>query len=113
MFPLRWLTLLLLVVPTLLAAPGYQVEVKFEQKRFDVKRAASQSTEISEESWGYVVTVSNYSFKEIPNLRVDYVVFSKHQRFGSAVAEPKADFEESAPEGRLVLQQRREGQGEG
>ncbi len=91
MFPLRWLTLLLLVVPTLLAAPGYQVEVKFEQKRFDVKRAASQSTEISEESWGYVVTVSNHSFKEIPDLRVDYVVFSKHQRFGSAVAEPKAE----------------------
>ncbi len=86
--PLTSLAVLLLA-PTLVAVPSYQVEVKFEQKRLDVKRTASSSTEISEENWGYVVTIGNHSFKEIPDLRVEYVLFSKHQRFGSAVDEPK------------------------
>ena len=60
-------------------------------KRFEVKRSASESTESAEENWGYLVTITNHSFKEIPDLRVDYIVFSKHERFGSKSGEPKPE----------------------
>ncbi len=90
LFPLTRLSLFLFAASVLTAASDYHVEVKCEQKRFDVKRSASQSTESAEESWGYVVTITNHSFKDIPDLRVEYVVFSQHQRFGST-AEPKPE----------------------
>ncbi len=84
-FPLSGLTLFLLlfILPARAAAPTYQVEVKCELKRFEVKRSVSKNTETAEENWVYLVTITNHSFKEIPDLRVDYVVFSKHEKFGS------------------------------
>jgi hypothetical protein len=92
-FPLAGLISLLLifVLPARAAALTYQVEVKCELKRFEVKRSASESTESAEENWGYLVTIANHSFKEIPDLRVDYIVFSKHERFGSKSGEPKPE----------------------
>ena len=89
--PLTRFAVFLFAASALSAAPDYHVDVKCEQKRFDVKRSASQSTESAEESWGYVVTIANHSFKDIPDLRVEYVVFSKHQRFGSKSDEPKPE----------------------
>ena len=59
------------------------MEVKCELKRLDVKRTASQSTEIAEEKWAYTVEITNHSFKDIPDLRADYLIFSKHEKFGS------------------------------
>lgn len=84
-FPLAGLTLLLLlfILPARAAAPSYQVEVKCELKRLEVKRSVSKTTESADENWGYLVTITNHSFKEIPDLRADYVLFSKHERFGS------------------------------
>ena len=91
LFPLTGISLLLFAATALPAASTYQVEVKCEPKRFDVKRDVSQSTEIAEESWGYQVTIASHSFQEIPDLRVEYRIFSKHQRFGSKSAEPKPE----------------------
>ena len=91
LFPLRSLGLLLIVATALGASPTYEVEVKCEPKRFDVKRRGSKTTESAEESWGYLVTVTNHSFKEIPNLRVEYVVFYEHQQFGSKSDKPKPE----------------------
>lgn len=83
LFPLTSAGLLLLARPIITAAPTFQVEVKCEPKRAEVKRSASTSTEEAAENWVYLVTITSHSFKEIPGLRVDYVVFSKHERFGS------------------------------
>lgn len=84
-FPFSAVSLVLLFLPALSAAPTFQVEVKCEPKRAEVKRSASSSTEEAEESWLYFVTITNHSFKEIPDLRVEYIVFSKHEKFGSKV----------------------------
>lgn len=81
--PLTALTLLLFLPTAWPAAPSYHVEIKCELKRLDVKRNASESTEKTEESWAYRVTISNHSFKAIPDLRVEYLVFTSRQRFGS------------------------------
>lgn len=75
--------MLLLAPAAQTLGPAYHVEVKCNQKRFDVKRSGDESTESAEESWGYAVTIRNTSFKDIPDLQVDYVVFSKHEKFGS------------------------------
>ncbi len=83
LFPLTSVGLLLIALATLSAAPTFQVEVKCEPKRAEVKRSASRSTEEVVENWDYLVTITSHSFKEIPDLRVDYIVFSKHERFGS------------------------------
>jgi hypothetical protein len=83
LFPLTSVGLLLFALSTLSAAPTFEVEVKCEPRRAEVKRTVSTSTEEAAESWDYFVTITSHSFKEIPNLRVDYVVFSKHERFGS------------------------------
>lgn len=83
LFSLTGVVLLLFALPALPAAPTFQVEVKCEPKRAEVKRSASQSTEEAVENWVYLVTITSHSFKEIPELRVDYVVFSRHERFGS------------------------------
>ena len=84
------LILLSLALPARTASSNYRVEIKTELKRLDVKRNTSESTETAEEQWGYVVTVTNHSFKDIPDLGVDYIVFSKHERFGSKI-EPKPE----------------------
>jgi hypothetical protein len=84
-FLLASLGLLLFALPAIAAAPTFQVEVKCEPKRAEVKRSASDSTEEAAENWDYLVTITSHSFKEIPDLRVDYVVFSKHERFGSKI----------------------------
>ncbi len=88
-FSLSDLLLFSLALSARTAMPTYRVEVKTELKRLEVKRSASQSTETAEEEWGYVVTITNHSFKEIPDLRVEYVEFSKHERFGSKSGEAK------------------------
>ncbi|HEY3663152.1 MAG TPA: hypothetical protein VGL24_08375 [Chthoniobacterales bacterium] len=90
LFPLSVVSILLFALPKVSAGPTFQVEVKFEPKRADVKRSASSSTEEAEESWVYQVTITNHSFKDIPDLRVDYIVLSKHERFGSKI-EPKLE----------------------
>lgn len=77
------LILLALALPARTAGSSYHVEIKTELKRLDVKRSTSESTETAEEQWGYVVTITNHSFKDIPDLRVEYLEFSKHERFGS------------------------------
>ena len=77
------LILLSLALPARTATSSYRVEIRTELKRLDVKRSTSESTETAEEQWGYVVTVTNHSFKDIPDLRVDYVEFSRHEHFGS------------------------------
>ena len=88
-FVISALAVLLLAPAAQTLTPSYHVEVKCEQKRFDVKRTGSESTETAEEKWGYAVTIANRSFKDIPDLQVDYLVFSKHEKFGSKSAEPK------------------------
>lgn len=81
---------ILLIAPSAQTlTPNYRVEVKSEQKRFDVKRSGSESTEVAEEKWGYAITITNTSFKDIPELQVDYLVFSKHEKFGSKSGETR------------------------
>ncbi len=83
LFPLSIVGLLLLATPGFSAAPAFQVEVKCEPKRADVKRSASTSTEEAAESWVYLVTVTSHTFQDIPDVRVEYIVFATHERFGS------------------------------
>ena len=77
------LSLVLLATSAQSLNSPYHVDVKCELKRLDVKRSASQSTETAEEKWAYTVEITNHSFKEIPDLRADYIIFSKHEKFGS------------------------------
>jgi hypothetical protein len=91
------LTLPLTTLAVLLAAisaqpqTSYHVEIKCEQKRFDVKRSGSESTEVAEEKWGYSVTIANHSFKEVPDLQLEYLVFAKHEKFGSKSGETRPE----------------------
>ncbi|CAN5530594.1 hypothetical protein BH20VER3_BH20VER3_02810 [soil metagenome] len=89
LFPLSSVTLLLFALPALAAPPVFHVEIKCEPKRAEVKRNYSQSTEEAEENWVYRVTILSHTFREIPDLKVDYVAFSSHERSGSKAA-PKA-----------------------
>jgi hypothetical protein len=90
-FPLFVSLALLLAAGTARTAlPNDAVEVKSELKRVDVKRNASLSTESSEEAWTYAITVTNHSFHPIPDLRVDYVEFSRHEVFGSKARDVKS-----------------------
>ena len=89
-FPHLALLLFILALPSQAAASACQVEVKCEQKRFEVKRSTSDSTETAEEHWGYLVTITNHSFKEMPDLRVEYIVFARHEKSGST-SEVKSD----------------------
>lgn len=82
LFPISVVGLLLLASPGFSAAPP-QVEVKCEPKRTEVKRNASTSTEETAESWIYLITVTSHAFQEIPDVRVEYIVFTAHERFGS------------------------------
>lgn len=70
---------------------NYQVDVKCEQKRFEVKRTGSESTEAAEEKWGYAITVTNHSFKDIPDLQVEYLMFSRQESFGSKAGAAKPE----------------------
>lgn len=92
LFPLSVVTLLLLpfLLPDLSAASTFQVEVKCEPKRAEVSRSASTSTEEATETWFYLITLTSRTFKEIPDVRVEYILFAKHERFGSK-AEPKLE----------------------
>ena len=37
----------------------------------------------TQEQWGYDVTIENKSFKQLDGLELRYVIFSKHEKFGS------------------------------
>lgn len=82
-FPIGTLALVLFAASAQSLSSPYHVEVKCELKRLEVKRTASESTETAEEKRGYAVEISNHSFKEIPDLHAEYIIFSKHEQFGS------------------------------
>jgi len=88
-FSIAGLALILFAASALSLGSPYHIEMKCELKRLEVKRNASQSTETAEEKWGYTGDITNHSFKEIPDLRADYIIFSKHEKFGST-ADAKA-----------------------
>ncbi len=92
LFPLSAITLFLSssLVPDLGAASPFQVEVKCEPRRAEVSRSASTSTEEATETWFYLITLTSRTFQDIPDVRVEYILFSKHERFGSK-AEPKLE----------------------
>ncbi len=96
LFPLSIVGLLLLATPGFSAAPAFQVEVKCEPKRADVKRSASTSTEEAAESWVYLVTVTSHTFQDIPDVRVEYVV---SPRTNASVQSPKRS-QNASPEAR-------------
>lgn len=81
--PILGLALVLFATSAQCLNSPYHVDVKCELKRLEVKRSASESTEKAEEKWGYAIEISNHSFKEIPDLRAEYIIFTKHEKFGS------------------------------
>src|SRR5437867_2658983 len=90
-FSFSLFAILLLATSAQSLPPSYHVDVRCEQKRFDVKRSGSESTESAEEKWGYGITITNHSFKDVPDLQVEYLIFSRHERFGSKSGETKPE----------------------
>ncbi len=83
------LSLFFLAISVAAAPSPVRVEVKCEPKRLEVKRNYSESTEEAKEDWAYRVTILSHTFREIPDLRVEYIVFWSQERSG-AKADAKA-----------------------
>ena len=55
-------------------------------KKFDKQAKAGVVTEISDEKWGYEVTIENKTFKEMAGLGIKYIPFFKQEHLGSKAA---------------------------
>ncbi len=85
---LRIPTLLaVLCLPPCIAFADGDLDFSCVAKRIDQntsKSGTSQNTIITDtEDWQYVVTLANNTFKDMANLEVRYVIFSKRQEIGT------------------------------
>ena len=75
---------LLIVAPLNAGFSDLEIHVQPKQiKQSGVQAQAGGSRFHSQEQWAYDVTVENKSFKPLEGLELRYVVFSKHEKFGS------------------------------
>ncbi len=74
----------LLFAVTPLAHPGenYRVGITCQKKRLEVERSRLDTKRQTEEKWGYAVTIANQSFKDVPDVQVDYIIFYKAETPG-------------------------------
>lgn len=64
-------------------ADNLRVEMKAEKKRFDTSREKSETTFTSNEKWGYVIKLRNTTFKDLPDVSVEYQIFSKDEKMAA------------------------------
>ncbi len=57
----------------------YRVLVSSQKKRLDVDRKHVGNMEKVEERWGYTMTLTNQSFKDVPDVEAEYIVFYQIQ----------------------------------
>ena len=72
------ITLLLLValIPVAQSADNYRVGITAQKKRLSVgEKKLEGHVQKVQEQWGYAVSVQNQSFKDVPDVRVDYIIF--------------------------------------
>ena len=57
--------------------PAGSFEIQISRGKFDTKKKDEGGVIVSEEQWGYTVTLVNHTAKSFPGARVDYVLFVK------------------------------------
>ena len=81
------LLLAVLCLPPWACRAGGDLDFSCVAKRVDQKTTKSGTSEdaltIDTEDWQYVVTLANTSFKDLANLEVRYIMFSKRQEIGT------------------------------
>ena len=70
-------------------ALGSDFVFKAEKKRTSAERTQSVSTSTTEEHWAYHVTITNHAFKDLANVEVRYIFYSKTDVAGSASGQAK------------------------
>ena len=64
-------------------ADNLRIEMKADKKRFDTSREKSETTFTSNEKWGYMVKLRNTAFKDLPDVSVEYQIFSKDEKMAA------------------------------
>ncbi|CAN5241194.1 hypothetical protein BH20VER2_BH20VER2_15800 [soil metagenome] len=59
------------------AQENYRVGITCQKKRLEVERIRGDTKRKVEEKWGYAITIANQSFKDVPDVQVDYIIFYK------------------------------------
>ena len=77
----------LLLPPCAAFADGGDIDFSCVARRVDQKVTKSGTTEnaitIDTEDWQYVVTLTNNTFKDMTNIEVQYLIFSKREELGT------------------------------
>ncbi len=64
------------LVPVAFSADNYRVGVTAQKKRLSLgEKKLEGHVQKVQEPWGYAITVQNQSFKDVPDVKVDYIIF--------------------------------------
>jgi hypothetical protein len=76
------LLLLLAFTPVAHSGDNFRVAVTCQKKRLSAEKKQVNHVQKVEEQWGYAITLQNQSFKDVPDVRVDYIIFYRQELAG-------------------------------